>query len=104
MDHGPNEHQAEDPQVVARQQRRGLILFALYATIYFLFISCCIASPRTLEATYLLGIANSVTFGFGLIALAIVIALAYGLICREPRSEASSLPVGLGSKTSEGTR
>lgn len=104
MDHGPNEHQAEDPQAIARQQRRGLILFAIYATVYLLYILCCIGSPQTLEATYLFGIANSVTFGFGLITLAIVIALAYGLMCREPRSAARSFADELGSKPSEGTR
>ncbi|MBL8888609.1 MAG: hypothetical protein JNL67_01430 [Planctomycetaceae bacterium] len=104
MDHGPNEHQAEDPRIIVRQQRRGLLLFAIYATVYLLYILCCIGSPQTLEATYLFGIANSVTFGFGLISLAILIALVYGLICREPRSTVRSLEHHGGAKSDGGVR
>jgi uncharacterized membrane protein (DUF485 family) len=85
MDHGPNESQLEDPRTVARNQRRGLILFAVYAVTYLMYILCCVGSPETLEATLFFGIANSVIFGFGLIVLAIIIALFYGLLCRETK-------------------
>lgn len=82
MDHGANQVQKEDRETVIRNQRLGLKLFAVYAVTYLLFILCCITSPELLAASLLLGISNSVVFGFGLIILAIVIALIYGLACR----------------------
>ncbi len=82
MDHGANQIQKEDAATVVRNQRLGLKLFAAYAITYFLFIVCCMTSPGLLQATPLWGISNSVVFGFGLIFLAIAIALIYGLACR----------------------
>jgi len=82
MDHGSNQHQVEDPAVIVWNQRLGLKLFAIYAAVYFLYIVICVAWVELLDATWVLGIPNSVVFGFGLILLALVIALIYGLFCR----------------------
>lgn len=110
MDHGPNTVESEDGEVVARNQRLGLRLFAVYAVTYLLFILCCVASPELLEASLWLGISNSVSFGFGLIFLAIAIALIYGLACRgsgsaKSRSGPDALPFeGSGPSQASGQR
>ncbi len=101
MDHGPNEVQQEDPATVVRNQRFGLKLFAIYATTYFLFIFCCIGTPRLLESSPLFGVINSVVFGFGLIFLAIAIALIYEVACRESRVVKSGAVVPDPSRTGQ---
>jgi len=100
MDHGANQVQKEDRETVIRNQRLGLKLFAVYAVTYLLFIICCITSPNLLAATWLLGISNSVVFGFGLIILAIVIALIYGLACRGSGVVSTSAASDAQSRTS----
>ncbi len=90
MDHGSNQHQVEDPAVIAWNQRLGLKLFAIYAAVYFLYIVICVAWVELLDATWVLGIPNSVVFGFGLILLALVIALVYGILCRSSNSGSQS--------------
>lgn len=83
MDHGSNQRQSEDPAAVAWNQRLGLLLFCLYAATYALFLLVCVTGGPALQATWLWGLSNSVVLGFGLIVLAIVIALVYGLACRK---------------------
>lgn len=82
MDHGCNQRQSEDPAAVAWNQRLGLVLFWVYAATYGLFLLVCVTGGSTLQATWLWGLSNAVVLGFGLIVLAIVIALVYGLACR----------------------
>lgn len=82
MDHGCNQRQTEDPAAVAWNQRLGLVLFWMYAASYGLFLLLCVMAGPTLQATWLWGLSNAVVLGFGLIVLAIVIAMVYGLACR----------------------
>jgi uncharacterized membrane protein (DUF485 family) len=91
MDHGCNQSQLEDPAAVAWNQRLGLLLFVVYATIYALFLLICVVGGEWLRATWLVGISNAVMLGFGLILLAVVIAFVYGLACRT-----TELPAGRG--------
>jgi uncharacterized membrane protein (DUF485 family) len=82
MDHGVNQHQAEDPAAVAGNQRLGIWLFFIYAAIYLAYIAVCVLWTDLLDQQLIGGLVNSVVFGFGLIVLAIVVAFIYGLACR----------------------
>lgn len=82
MDHGCNQRQAEDPAAVAWNQRLGWWLFVFYAATYVLFLLVCIGGGQWLLATWLGGLSNAVVMGFGLILLAVVVALVYGVACR----------------------
>ena len=58
----------------------GLIMFAIYTPIYFAFIIICVVNPQFMARD--VGSLNvAVTYGFGLIILAIIQALIYNRIC-----------------------
>lgn len=58
----------------------GLIMFAIYTPIYFAFIIICVVKPQFM-ATEVGSLNVAVTYGFGLIVLAIIQALIYNRIC-----------------------
>jgi len=62
--------------------RLGLRLFGLYVVLYATYVFVNAFSPDTMERTPWLGVNVAVWSGFGLIVAAILMALAYGLICR----------------------
>lgn len=94
MDHGPNQQQTEDPRNIARNQSIGWFLFFLYALAYFGFIVVCVLMPDILDQRLILDLPNSVSFGFGLILLAMVLALVYGVACRDASSHDSAAGKG----------
>lgn len=94
MDHGCNQRQAEDPTAVAWNQRLGLWLFAVYALTYAAFLLVCIGGGEWLLATWLGGLSNAVVMGFGLIVLAVLVALVYGMACRTTELSESNATTG----------
>ena len=66
----------------------GLIMFAIYTPIYFAFIIICVVNPQFM-ATEVGSLNVAITYGFGLIVLAIIQALIYNRICskREERDD-----------------
>ena len=64
-----------------RNARIGLRLFAVYLVIYTAFVLLNAFRPDVMERTAA-GVNLAVLSGFGLIAGAFVIALAYGWLCR----------------------
>ncbi len=62
--------------------RTGLILFAVYLVLYGGFVLLNAFSPETMEATPFAGINLAIWYGFGLIIAALVLALIYGILCR----------------------
>jgi uncharacterized membrane protein (DUF485 family) len=72
-----------------------VILFLVYAFIYAAFVTVNLADPALMDATFFAGLNVAVIYGFGLIVLAFILALAYNRACRmreaalaEPRKEA----------------
>ncbi len=61
--------------------RLGMWLFLFYSAVYAAFVALNALSPTTMEAPGLLGMNLAVTFGFGLIVLAIVMGLIYNALC-----------------------
>lgn len=65
-----------------RNARLGLALFALYACCYGAFVVASALAPSIMAWTPLAGLNVAVLAGLGLIALALALALVYGVAAR----------------------
>lgn len=61
--------------------RIGVWMFFLYAVIYAGFVAINLIRPALMEKTVLVGLNLAVVYGFGLIVLALVLALIYNHLC-----------------------
>jgi uncharacterized membrane protein (DUF485 family) len=61
--------------------RLGMWLFLSCCVVHAGFVALTTMSPTTMERPGLLGLNLAVTYGFGLIVLAIVMGLIYNAIC-----------------------
>jgi uncharacterized membrane protein (DUF485 family) len=80
-----------------RNSRIGLALFAVYLMFYCGFVLVSAFAPESMEVLPLAGVNLAVWYGFGLIILAIALAIVYGWACRarEPgRSSDCGAPGG----------
>ena len=83
-----------------RNSRIGLWFFAVYLVLYGVFVLLNAFAPQTMEVTPIAGVNLAILYGFGLIIVALVLALLYGWLCRPgstsvdlaSRSEDSSQP------------
>ncbi|MFO0921658.1 MAG: DUF485 domain-containing protein [Pirellulales bacterium] len=75
----------EDPKQIARNARIGILLFWFYFLFYATYVLINTFVPAWMEWTPLLGINMAVLSGMGLIALAVIMAFAYGLMCRQKK-------------------
>jgi uncharacterized membrane protein (DUF485 family) len=82
FDHGRAEAMPKDEQATARNARYGIVLFALYLTLYAVFVLLNTFRPQVMDLTPLAGINLAVLYGFGLIIAAFVLALIYAWLCR----------------------
>lgn len=69
-----------------RNARIGLVLFGVYLLLYGGFVLLNAFSPDTMAVKPVAGINLAILYGFGLIAAALVLALLYGWLCKEPQS------------------
>ena len=65
----------------SRNSRIGMILFLLYLLLYSGFVLLNTFYPQTMEATPVAGVNLAITYGFGLILAAFVLAVLYGIFC-----------------------
>jgi uncharacterized membrane protein (DUF485 family) len=75
-------HDDEHPDLSALNARSGLALFAVYSTIYLVFVVLSAFAPEAMGAATPLGPNIAILYGFGLIAGAFVLALVYMLLCK----------------------
>ena len=61
--------------------RIGVWMFLLYAAIYAGFVALNLIRPALMEKTVLIGLNLAVVYGFGLIVLALILALIYNHLC-----------------------
>lgn len=66
-----------------RNARLGIVFFGVYAAIYFAFVLANAYAPKMMELTPIAGINLAVLGGLALIGLAFVMALAFGVLCRQ---------------------
>ena len=67
--------------------RLGLILFAVYAALYAGFVLLSALAADVMQRPAMAGLNVAVVYGFGLIITAVVLALIYGVMCREERAD-----------------
>ena len=56
-------------------------MFLVYAAVYVVFIAINVITPRLMETAIFAGLNLAVIYGFGLIILALVMALFYSAAC-----------------------
>jgi uncharacterized membrane protein (DUF485 family) len=77
-----NIRETEDPQLVARNTRIGLFLFAIYFSLYAGFIALTTFFPKVMQSTPFGGINFAILSGFMLIVAALVLAIIYLILAR----------------------
>jgi uncharacterized membrane protein (DUF485 family) len=83
---------AEPAELLSRNARYGLALFAVYLALYSAFVLVNAFAPQWMEIT-IAGVNLAVWCGFGLIAAALVVALFYGWLCRDSANMPAATPV-----------
>ncbi|MBN01476.1 MAG: hypothetical protein CMJ77_20365 [Planctomycetaceae bacterium] len=60
----------------------GAILFIIYLALYGGFVILTAFAPSVMEITPLAGVNLAILYGFGLILAALLLAVVYGVLCR----------------------
>lgn len=63
------------------KQRLGVWMFLMYAAIYAAFVAINLLRPLWMEKEIIFGLNLAVTYGFGLIVVALIMALIYNAMC-----------------------
>jgi uncharacterized membrane protein (DUF485 family) len=81
MHHEPAPPDIGHDAASAYKTRVGLILFAIYGLVYAGFVAINTFNPTAMGQVVFAGLNLAVTYGFGLIILAIVMGLIYNILC-----------------------
>lgn len=81
MDHGENIKVEEHKDLVKFKTNVGLLLFAIYGTVYAVFVLINTIWPSVMKVPVILGMNLAVFYGYSLIILAVVMSLIYNAIC-----------------------
>lgn len=73
-----------------RNARWGLWLFFFYTFFYALFVLTNAMAPEVMEWTPFAGVNFAILSGFGLIVLAFLLALFYGVVAKNDETEDAS--------------
>ena len=71
----------------AYKKRLGALLFLAYAAVYAGFVLINLISPRAMALVLFAGLDLAVVYGFGLIVLALLLALVYSALCSRKESQ-----------------
>lgn len=80
--HSAEDRQFEPEHISQRNARYGVILFTVYLILYAIFVLLNTFFPEAMDAVPFAGINLSIIYGFGLIVMALVLALIYSWLCR----------------------
>lgn len=100
MLHEPAPKTPGQDNALGAKSRLGMWLFCVYTVVYAGFVAVAVISPETMERRGVLGLNLAVTYGFGLIVLAIILGLVYNHLCTrmEDRMNASTVETTQGGK------
>jgi uncharacterized membrane protein (DUF485 family) len=88
MLHEPAVKVGKDP-AFAYKRRLGVIMFVIYGAIYAGFVVVNLVQPQHMGDILFAGLDIAVVYGFGLIVLALVLALVYNRACGRKEAELS---------------
>jgi uncharacterized membrane protein (DUF485 family) len=86
MLHEPAAPVGKDP-AFAYKRKLGVIMFIVYGVIYAGFVVVNLVQPQHMGDILFAGLDIAVVYGFGLIVLALVLALAYNRACGRKEAE-----------------
>ncbi len=87
-----------DESFERRKSAIGIRMTLLYSLVYAGFVALSVFQPAWMGVRALFGLNLAVTYGLGLIILAILFALIYNQLCRVPNGSAG----GSGAQTKGG--
>ena len=79
-----------DESFELRKSAIGIRMTLLYSLVYVGFVALSVFRPSWRGVRALFGLNLAVTYGLGLIVLAIVVALVYNQLCRVPRGRTTT--------------
>ena len=85
MGHGPAVKLGKD-NAAEYKTKLGVKMFIAYTIIYAIFVAINVNSPTSMESN-VMGTTLAVTYGFGLIIVAIIQALVYNHLCTKAENE-----------------
>lgn len=97
MLHEPAVQSGKDP-AASFKMRVGVYMFVIYALFYAGFVALNVFKPVQMETQVLLGMNLAVTYGFGLIVFALILALIYTVLCGQKEAALSSGTTGGGDE------
>lgn len=80
MLHGPAVELGED-RASKKKSKLGIILFLFYASLYVIFIAIGLFKTDLMGVKVIFGLNLAVSYGIGLILLAIVMGMVYSFVC-----------------------
>jgi uncharacterized membrane protein (DUF485 family) len=80
MLHEPAEEHGVD-EAADYKKRLGLIMLAVYSAIYLAFIIINVVKPKIMGTIVVGGLNLAIIYGFALIVIALVLAIAYNWAC-----------------------
>ncbi len=86
MDHGSAEEIAVD-HAAKRKTKLGIWMFISYTIVYAIFVAIGVANYKAMSNIVLGDLNLAVTYGFGLIILAIIMGLIYNWRCTRIENE-----------------
>jgi uncharacterized membrane protein (DUF485 family) len=90
MDHGPVTEWKEDAKTSKIKSRIGIWMFLGYSIVYAIFIIFNVVNPKLMGMD--IGMVNlAIVFGFGLIVLALIMAVIYNALCGSAEEKALKL-------------
>ncbi len=89
MDHGASTDWGEDKSA-ASKANMGVYLFFAYALVYAGFVAIAIYDVTIMDRKMIFGLNLAITYGFGLIILALIMAVIYNHICTQKEIQAAA--------------
>lgn len=86
-DHAAANTPAESRATIARNSRYGLWLFGVYLLFYGVYVLITAFAPELMRRTPVAGLNIAILSGFGLIGVAVLLALIYGWLCRRDAAD-----------------
>lgn len=98
MLHEPARPSGPDP-ASGYKTRLGVVMFIIYCLVYAGFVlTSVVAEGRAMQVIVFAGLNLAVVYGFGLIVLALVMALFYNYYCARQESRLFSAGAGKGAR------
>jgi len=93
MLHEPAANTGPDPAFLFKR-RLGVFMFIIYAAIYAGFVVINLAKPSLMGKMVFEGLNLAVVYGFGLIVVALIMALVYNRACGRKEAHLKGAPDG----------